>query len=118
MNVRGLKRRLYYPEFINDLLNFDILCLAETNIDCYDEIEIPNYVFYSKCRDKFISRKSGGIGVFIKKSIAKHIIEIQSNSEYILWLKLSGTMFSKDDGIILGTVYMPLKDPTTLKKLN
>ena len=44
---------------------------------------------------------------FFKKSIAKHIIEIQSNSEYILWLKLSGTMFSKDDDIILGTVYLP-----------
>ena len=68
---KRLKRRLYYPEFINNLLNFDILCLAETNIDCYDEIEIPNYVFYSKCRDKFISRKSGGIGVLLRNLLRK-----------------------------------------------
>ena len=84
LNVCGLKQRLEYPEFIEFIENYDIICLAETHSDQCDIIEINNYTYISKPRSKEFRRKSGGIGVLIKNKFAKYIDVIPGNSEYVL----------------------------------
>ena len=65
---------------------YDVIGIAETNIDSFDEVSIPGYIFHSKCRKSFHSRKSGGLGVFIKDTISKYVIEVTKECEYILWI--------------------------------
>ena len=60
-NVCGLLRRSQYPEFINMIENFDILCLLETKTDDIDQVDLPGFITILKNRFKFRRVKSGGI---------------------------------------------------------
>ena len=64
IKVCGLKRRLDYPEFIEAISNYDIMCFTETKLDHTDVISVPGYCFLSQHRKQKFIRKSGGIGVF------------------------------------------------------
>ena len=87
--------------------NFDILCCSECKVDDYDEIELKNYTFYSQPRKQLYYRKSGGIGIFIKNSICKYVELIDTESDYVLWVKVKrGYLFAETD-FIIGAVYIP-----------
>ncbi|MES9880523.1 MAG: reverse transcriptase family protein [Sedimenticola sp.] len=107
LNVCGLKSRILYPEFI-DLVNlYDILCVTETKLDAFDIISIPNYTLFTKHRKQNYFRKSGGIGIFVKDNISPFIQEIISDSEYVHWLSVNKDFTSLEENIIIGTVYIP-----------
>ena len=107
LNVCGLKRRLEYAEFLEEISQFDILGVLETNLDCFDRIEIPDFTFIFKHRENNSARKCGGIGIFIRKTIAKHVRNIKSDAEYVQWVALSKSMFSIEEDVVLGIVYIP-----------
>ncbi|MEW8548549.1 MAG: reverse transcriptase family protein, partial [Candidatus Thiodiazotropha sp.] len=52
-------------------------------------------------------RKSGGLGVFVKNSIAPFVTQIDSDSDYIMWFKLDKSAFNTDEDIYFGSVYVP-----------
>ena len=58
---------------------YDVIGTAETNIDSFDEVGIPGYVFHSTCRKSFHSRKSGGLGVFIKDTFSNMSLKLRKN---------------------------------------
>ena len=60
-----------------------------------------------KKKKKKNSRKSGGISVYFKEYFSKHISEIETESDYVLWIELSKELFKLDENIILGAVYIP-----------
>ena len=43
LNVCGLRRRSNFPEFLEFVQRFDLLCLNETKIDETDVISFPGY---------------------------------------------------------------------------
>ncbi len=45
----------------------------ETNLDQYDIVEVKGYTFYGKFRNTISSRKSGGIGIYIKDELYSFI---------------------------------------------
>ena len=61
LNCCGIKSKLNYPEFVEFISEFDILCLLETKTDDCAEINIPGYSVQMKNRKLFSNRKSGGI---------------------------------------------------------
>ncbi|XP_053405613.1 uncharacterized protein LOC128558990 [Mercenaria mercenaria] len=107
LNVCGLKRRSLYPEFVNLVKSHDIFLLSETKVDEHDIIDIDGYTFFSKPRKQKYIRKSGGVGVLIKESVAKYVDTIDSNSEYIMWIKLKPQCTNLETDIVLGIVYVP-----------
>ena len=44
----GIKTKFNYPEFIEMINDFDILCLVETTTDVCDNINIPGYTVKMK----------------------------------------------------------------------
>ena len=70
INVCGLSSRMKYPDFIDFLNNYDIICLGETKLDNIDAINIKldGYSFYYKNRQQF-QRKSGGLGIFVRQTL-------------------------------------------------
>ena len=44
INVCGLKRRIQYPEFLELVNDYDILCFVETKTDDVDEIDLPGFI--------------------------------------------------------------------------
>ena len=107
LNVRGLKHRLKFPEFIDFIYSYDIICITETHLDNTDIIDVPNYTFIAKNRTQTYLRKSGEIGVFVKNDILHGTETKKSNSEYVLWLKISKILTNTDDDIMLGVLYVP-----------
>jgi exonuclease III len=49
-NVCGLKRRIQYPEFLELVNDYDILCFVETKTDDVDEIDLPGFIIKMKNR--------------------------------------------------------------------
>ena len=92
---------------IND---YDLFCVTETKLDSHDIVTLQGYTFISQPRRQNVLRRSGGIGFFVKDSIAHHISVIDSESDYILWIKLSKSFCNTEDDLIFGIVYLPPTD--------
>ena len=110
LNVCGLRRRILYPDFVNLINKYHIFSVCETKLDNFDIIDIPDYEFISQTRKQKFIRRSGGIGAFVHKSLSHKISQIDSDSDYIMWLKLDKTLFATTEDIILGVVYVPPHD--------
>ena len=88
LNVCGLKTRLQYPDFIDYFKHFDIVCSEETKIDDMDIISFPGFKLISQPRkEPLYLRKSGGLAIFIKDNLANYCKPLETESDYILWLK-------------------------------
>ena len=84
--------------------------MCETKLDAYDEIKLSGHEFLSQCRKQKCFRKSGGIGVFVKDTISEHVSVVDSESDYVLWLKLDKRAFKMNDDIFIGAIYIPPRD--------
>lgn len=101
LNVCGLKPRLNYPEFIQMVENYDILCVLETKLDEFDVIDLPNYTFLSKPRSEKSYRKSGGLGFCIHNSLKDKVEILDSNCEFIFWISL---LLHNDTQLVFGCI--------------
>ncbi|MEW8548622.1 MAG: reverse transcriptase family protein [Candidatus Thiodiazotropha sp.] len=107
MNVCGLKRRAQYPDFIDMVENYDLLCFTETKIDETDIISFPGYCNFSQPRKQSYQRKSGGISVYFRENLSKYIRHLQTESDYVLWIEIDKIFSKTDENVILGTIYIP-----------
>lgn len=107
LNVCGLKRRCLYPEFTDLVCKYNILCVVETKLDMHDIISIQGYQFISNPRKQAVIRKSRGIGVFMKNDVSYYIHPLDSQSDYVLWLRISKAYTKLEPDIILGVCYVP-----------
>lgn len=102
-----MKARCEYPEFVDVINGYDIFCVSETKLDDYDVISLPNYNLITKHRKQRYLRKSGGIGVFVKDNIIKYVDYINTDSEYILWIRISKQYTKLEGDLYIGTIYVP-----------
>ena len=96
-----------YPEFSELISNHDILCFTETKTDNVDCIEHEDFIFSAKNRSIFTHRRSGGIILGYKKSLARYIEVIPTSCKYVLWFKIHSSLLGLDDHLIVGIVYIP-----------
>ena len=95
--------------------NFDILCCSETKTDDTDVISILGYDCIMQSRKQKFTRRSGGLCIFVKREICKHIKIIDTSSDYILWINISSKLTNLNEDMLLGALYIP---PTQSKYLN
>ena len=81
--------------------------MLRTKLDKFDVFDFDNNDFISKFRRQSTLRKSGGIGDFIKHDFAPYLKVINSVCEYVLWFKLSKSLFRFDEDVLFGAVYIP-----------
>ena len=99
-----------YPDFGELISHYDIFCVSETKLDDLDLINLPGYSFVSQVRKQRYLRKSGGIGVFVRNCLFKHVSLVESDSDYILWFKLNKSVFKTEEDLHFGAVYVPPSD--------
>lgn len=107
LNVCGLKTRALYPDFKTLIEKYDIFCTVETKLDIHDIISLQGYHFISSPRKQPVLRKSGGIGIYIKQEILKYVSQIDSQSDYSTWLKISKKCTKLEQDIVIGVCYVP-----------
>ena len=110
LNVCGLKRRADYPEFIELVNKYNLICFSESKIDENDVVSIPGYMSIDQPRPQKYQRKSWGISVFYNQSLSEHINNVNTESDYILRFeldKLLANLANLDENIFCGAVYIP-----------
>ena len=107
MNVCGLKSKLQYPEFVELVNKYDIVCFQESKTDDYDEINLSGYIFEMKNRFAFSNRRSGGLVLGYKEKLQNYIECISTESKFVQWFKLSADYSKLEEDIIFGSVYIP-----------
>lgn len=113
--VCGLKTHSLNPEFQDLIYEYVMFCVTETKLDSTDIISVNGYTFRSQSRKRRYIRKSGGIGVFVKDSMNKYVELLETDSDYVFWLKLCKKYLKSNHNIIVGVVYVP---PTQSKFFN
>jgi len=102
LNVCGIIRRSSFPDFKQCVAQYDMLFICETKLDTYDIISITEYTFISQPRRKKYIRKSGGLGAFIHNDILKYVSCIETDSDYVLWLKVCKHFTGLQHDIVYG----------------
>lgn len=117
VNVCGLLSKICIPEFKQYVASFDVFSCSESHLDDLDVIELEDFACVLKNRKQTFSKMSGGIATFVKNDIYVYFEEIYTDCEYVQWFKLSKRLFSTNDDVILGSVYIP-PDNTRFFKQN
>lgn len=89
--------------------------VTETKLALTDIISVDGYEFNSKSRQQTYIRKSGGIGIFEKSEINRFVEIVNTESNYILWVKFDKNYTKLEQHIIVGIIYVP---PSQSRSLN
>ena len=102
-------------QFIEILLQNDIVILSESWTEEYFDYELPNFVsfnFHRKFKSKKARRNSGGIVVYVRDYVSRGVKIISNRFDTLIWLKLEKSFFDIDDDIYLcGTYLWPDESP-------
>lgn len=81
-NCRGLIKNLDDIYEILSERNPDIMCLQETHLNPKQTNFLRHYTVFRKDRDG-CTHSSGGVAIVVKKSIACHLVNLQTNLEAV-----------------------------------
>lgn len=123
-NIHGYKTKDYIkfkdPAFVNKLTDKDIFCIIETHCQLKDCLKLSEYHPFHLIRPKSIkcNKRSGGLSIYIKKSLKPGVKILKQKSVDFQWLLLDKQFFGLNKDIFLCFVYNPPPDSTYLMKLN
>ena len=118
LNFHGITEKLDDPSVIELISECDIFSASETWLGENTPIKVPGYKFFPIHRKNTTGPQKGGIGVFVKESIRKHVkIRYDLSCETVLWCRLTKKYFGFKNDILLGTVYFPPENSTREKRL-
>ena len=113
LNVCGLRSKLKQTEFLEFISMYDIIVLTETKTDELD-LDLLNETFTSlgylshfQSRKSNTNQKSGGIALIFKETLSQYITVIDNRCECVLWFKIDKHLFSTEQDILAGAVYIP-----------
>ena len=121
-NIHGLTKWKHdHPDLLNLLNSNDITCIveswfSETRCELMKNKLIDKFsiLYMYTCRKKNnrAKRNSGGIIVFIKKCLNKHVSIVQQLDEDILWLRLSKLVTNYEQDLYLCSTYLSPRSST------
>ena len=100
---RGLCQKLQDSEFVDFILKYDIIALYECWISPEDVVHLDGYESFLFPRRY---GKGGGIVIFCKQDIAKHVHIVDNFFDSIIWMKLQpSNLISKP--VFIAFSYLP-----------
>ena len=115
-NIQGYKskiigNKLLNKDFLDEVKNSDFVGLAETHShdEVLSDLDIPGYV-----RKHFKNRKahsngkcgSGGIAIFCKPDLSKHVNIAHNEHDDVIWIKIGRAVYGGAEDTYLGTCYI------------
>ena len=110
-NVENLLPKLCEPDFVQYIKSFDIFCALESftdeNFD-FDVLFEDFHVYHSPAiKLSRRGRRSGGVAVFIKKTLVPYITQITCEYDNMVCVKISKTAIGTDKDVLFVSVYVP-----------
>ena len=118
LNCQGLKDKVDQSTFTDLLSNFDLFGVSETwlrdgNEDEKEqenehEIFVSGYNFYPVNRKTKKGAARGGVGIFVKKELKKHVkLRPDLSNENFLWCRIAKEYLGYQDDLYICIVYIP-----------
>ena len=106
-NSKSLGNKFQQSEVLGIINKHDIFGIVETHADSNSDLQIHDFRHYVKHRENSKGkRNSGGIAIYIRKTIIGGTSFVISRNKNILWIKLDKSFFDLDKDLYLGTVYI------------
>ena len=113
INVCGLKSKLLLEDFMNFIMNYDVVCMCETRCDDADTKNIKNVLekagfnFVYKNRSALSRYKSGGLLIAVKNTLNIRWTEMKSGDETLLSICVYGRDVGLEKNLLITCVYIP-----------
>ena len=108
-NSKSLGNKFQQSEVLDIINKHDIFGIVETHADSNSDLQIHDFRHYVKHRENSKGkRNSGGIAVYIRKTIIGGTTFVISRNKNTLWIKLDKSFFDLGKDLYLGTVYISL----------
>lgn len=112
-NVEGLFNKLTNSDFVEFLKQYDLICLTETHVS--EDFELKDFKEFEafSLPGKKLSkhgRRSGGILVLVRKTIAALCVQIRVEQPNVIVLELNKIIFGHDENTICIFCYLPPVD--------
>lgn len=113
INVNGIKGKLRIPEFLNEISQFNIVCLQEIKINSYDIEHLENTLrqkgltITTALRSNLYSTRSGGLAIIFKSSLDKRITVLRDLSTSCFQSIVIDRSESNRIPLLIGNVYVP-----------
>ena len=106
-NINGLRNIYQDMLFLENVKQYDILCLQETKLSS----ELPDSILNFHCFYVYRPREtnypvSGGMVILVKPQVIKGITMLENSSSEVQWLKLDKNYFSLEKDIFLCFAYI------------
>lgn len=107
-NVFGLGEKLKDRDFVNTIIDYDMVCLTETWLSAQSDVNLKGFRCIKRPRNKRRKkgRRSGGIILYFKKWLSNGIKEISKSHEDLLWVKLDRYFFGFDKDVYICIAYI------------
>ena len=91
-------------DFEDMVKSYDLVCFTESKLDNTDIILFGGlYLFYSTEKTEILPQIRG-ILCLLKITFSKYIKQIDTDSDYILWLEIDKNLMNLEENLILGTL--------------
>ena len=111
MNVENLVTKINEPGFVSFVKSFDVFCAVErftstpfdfsTHFDSYDVFHSPVIKLSAR------GSRSGGVAVFIDKTLMPFITLIELGHDNMICIKISKNVVGQERDLLFVTVYVP-----------
>lgn len=104
--------------FLSEVIKHDIILLAETHIGYETPPTLEGYNYFPVCRPiSGNNRYFGGLALFIRKSIKKHVSILTNTNKDYQWIKLDSSFFNLKKDLYLCLVYYPPAQSVYIQKV-
>ena len=116
-----MKSKLDDCDFLNFVLDYDILLFTECWHSKLSNINIDGYSCFSCPRPKFNSkakRNSGGVVVYFKNKLLNYIELVSLHANGYIWFKLKKQFLHTENDAFICACYIPPQDSSVYRNIN
>ena len=111
LNVGGLKSKLYFEDFEEEINSFDIICLLEVKLDQNDvgvlEKELNNFTIFSNIEEEYKVNPRGGIMILVKNYLCENVTLLSKLNNIACTVQINSKILQMEENVLLSAIYIP-----------
>ena len=96
LNICDVLSKSKFPELIDFVNMFDIICLFQTKLDQFDKIHVNNFEILTLSRNRKQGARYGGITILIKSELYKYVDFLEMDSSDAIWFNINKPLVKID----------------------
>ena len=111
LNVGGLKSKIKFEDFQEEINSFDIVCLLEIKMDKNDdsvfEKEFEQFKVFTNVDEEYQNSPRGGIMILVKNFFLENIKLIPKTNNLALSIEINSKILNLTENVVVSAIYIP-----------